>query len=247
MDVEHSGFWYGRETMKKRFYRNVTTEAGSAGHRVLLDGRAVRSPAKRECSLPSEHLASAIATEWDSQQDEIDPATMPLFSLAVTVIDRVTPQRADLVAEMIAYGGSDLLCYRADDDELAGRQASQWQPWLEWSDNILGAPLEVASGIMPVTQPATSLARFDAVLGQHDDWELGALHRAVALSGSLVLGLAFLRGEIDHRKLFETAFLDELWQVERWGSDFEAEDRRGFIQGELDDVARFLGLLGAVR
>ena len=60
-------------------------------------------------------------------QDEIDPATMPLFSLAVTVIDRVTPQRADLVAEMIAYGGNDLLCYRADDDELAGRQASQWQ------------------------------------------------------------------------------------------------------------------------
>ena len=247
MDVEHAGFWHGWETMKKRFYKNVTTEAGSVGHRVLLDGRPIRSPAKRECSLPSERLASAIATEWDSQRDEIDPATMPLFSLAATVIDRVTPQRVDLVAEMIAYGGNDLLCYRADDDELAGRQASQWQPWLEWSGTILGAPLDVASGIMPVTQPATSLARFGAVLGQHDDWELGVLHRAVALSGSLVLGLAFLRGEIDQRKLFETAFLDELWQVEKWGSDFEAEDRRGFIQGELDDVARFLSLLGAVR
>ena len=247
MDVEHAGFWYGRETMKKRFYRNVTTEAGSVGHRVLLDGRAVRSPAKRECSLPSEHLARAIATEWDSQQDEIDPATMPLFSLAVTVIDRVTPQRADLVAEMIAYGGNDLLCYRADDDELAGKQASQWQPWLEWSDAILNAPLEVASGIMPVTQPTTSLAQFDAVLSQHDDWELGMLHRVVALSGSLVLGLAFLRDEIDQRKLFETAFFDELWQVERWGSDLEAEDRRGCIQGDLDNVARFLSLLGAVR
>ena len=148
---------------------------------------------------------------------------------------------------MIAYGGNDLLCYRADDDELAGRQASQWQPWLEWSDTILGAPLEVASGIMPVTQPVTSLDRFDAVLSQHDDWELGMLHRSVALGGSLVLGLAFLRGEIDQKKLFETAFLDELWQVERWGSDFEAEDRRGFIQGELNDVARFLSLLGAVR
>ena len=233
--------------MKKRFYKNVTTEAGSVGHRVLLDGRAVRSPAKRECSLPSEHLASAIATEWDSQQDKIDPATMPLFSIAVTVIDRVTPQRADLVTEMIAYGGNDLLCYRADDDDLAGIQASHWQPWLEWSNTILGAPLEVTSGIMPVTQPATSLARFAAVLGQHDDWELGVLHRAVALGGSLVLGLAFLRGEIDHKKLFETAFLDELWQVERWGKEFEAEDRRGFIQGELDDAARFLSLLGAVR
>ena len=246
MDVEHAGFCYRRETMKKRFYRNVTTDAGSSGYRVLLDGRAVRSPAKRLFSLPSKHLAIAIATEWDSQHDEIDPTTMPLFSLAVTVIDRVTPQRADLVAEMIAYGGNDLLCYRADDDELASRQASQWQPWLEWSDTILGAPLEVASGIMPVTQPVTSLDRFDAVLSQHDDWELGMLHRSVALGGSLVLGLAFLHGEIDQRKLFETAFLDELWQVERWGSDFEAEDRRGFIEGELNDVARFLSLLGEV-
>ena len=99
---------------------------------------------------------------------------------------------------------------------------------------------------MPVTQPATSLARFDAVLGQHDDWELGVLHRAVVLWLACPR-LAFLRGEIDQRKLFETAFLEELWQVERWGSDFEAEDRRGFIQGELDDVARFLSLLGVVR
>jgi chaperone required for assembly of F1-ATPase len=67
------------------------------------------------------------------------------------------------------------------------------------------------------------------------------------MGGSLVLGLAFLRGEIDQKKLFETAFLDELWQVERWGSDFEAEDRRGFIQTELDDVATFLRLLGAAQ
>ena len=233
--------------MKKRFYRNVTTETGSGGHRVLLDGRVVRSPAQREFGLPTEKLACAIVSEWDSQQEEIDPAGMPLFSLAVTVIDRVTPQRADLVAEMIAYGGNDLLCYRADDDELARRQASQWQPWLEWSSDVLNAPLQIVSGIMPVTQPTASLARLKVAVDQHDDWELGMLHRVVAMGGSLVLGLAFLRGEINQKKLFETAFLDELWQVERWGSDFEAEDRRGFIQTELDDVATFLRLLGAAQ
>ena len=49
--------------MKKRFYRNVTTETGSDGHRVLLDGRVVRSPAQREFGLPTEKLARAIASE----------------------------------------------------------------------------------------------------------------------------------------------------------------------------------------
>ncbi len=234
--------------MKKRFYKNVTIEAGSGGHRVLLDGHAVRSPAQREFRLPTEKLARAIASEWESQKDEIDPAGMPLFSLAVTVVDRVTPHRADLVCEMIAFGGNDLLCYRADDDdELARRQASQWQPWLEWSSNVLNAPLQIASGIMPVTQPPASLAGLKVAVDKHDDWELGMLHRAVSMGGSLVLGLAFLRGKIDQKKLFKTAFLDELWQVKRWGSDFEAEDRRGFIQAELDDVATFLRLLGAVQ
>ena len=247
MDVIYAEFCYRRQTMKKRFYRNVTTETGSDGHRVSLDGRVVRSPAQRDFGLPTEKLARAIASEWDSQQDEIDPARMPLFSLAVTVIDRVTPQRVDLVAEMIAYGGSDLLCYRADDDELARRQASQWQPWLEWSSNVLNAPLQIALGVMPIKQPTASLDGFKMAVDQHEDWELGMLHRAVTMGGSLVLGLAFLRGEIDQKKFFETAFLEELWQVERWGSDLEAEDRRGFIQTELDNVATFLRLLGAAK
>ena len=233
--------------MKKRFYSTVTTESHGNGHLVLLDGRVARSPENRECSLPSEELANAIAAEWESQQDEIDPTAMPFFSLAVTVIDRVTPQRAGLVAEMLAYGGNDLLCYRAEDAELSNRQKRQWQPWLDWSDKALGAPLNVASGVMPVAQPSASLAQFDVALRQHDDWELGMLYRTVTLGGSLVLSLAFLRGKMDQQTLFETAFLDELWQVEKWGNDPEASERRSIIQNEFSDVAGFLTLLGTVR
>ncbi len=233
--------------MKKRCYRTVTTESHGDGHRVLLDGQIVRSPEKRECSLPSKELANTIAFEWESQQGEIDPTAMPFFSLAVTVIDRVTPRRAHISDEILAYGGNDLLCYRADDAELSHRQTRQWQPWLDWADKALGAPLNVASGVMPVNQPSASLAQLDVALGQHDDWELGMLHRTVTLGGSLVLSLGFLRGKMDHQTLFETAFLDELWQAEKWGNDPEAAKRRSFIQDELSDIAGFLSLLGAVR
>ena len=52
--------------------------------------------------LPSAPLAHAVAAEWDEQGDEIDPSTIPLFSLAVTVLDRVTPQRAAILDELAA-------------------------------------------------------------------------------------------------------------------------------------------------
>ena len=230
-------------SVRKRFYKTVSVGEDATGSFIELDGRMLRSPAKSQLVVPGHGLAKAIAEEWDSQGDEIDPASMPLFSLAVTVVDRVMPQRPELVREMLAYGGNDLLCYRADDDELAAHQHEKWQPWLDWSATRLGASLQVATGIMPVRQPQAALTAFDAAIEAHDDWELGMLHRAVALGGSLVLGLAFLRREMDHAALFEAAFADELWQVHKWGSDYEAEDRRTAIRDELGEVTRFLDLL----
>ena len=109
--------------------------------------------------------------------------------------------------------------------------------------DTLGAELYVGTGIMPVTQPDASLAALQDAIATHDDWQLGMLHRAVTLGGSLVLGLAMLRGEMDADALFDTAFLDELWQSEKWGSDWEAEDRRALIRGEIGQAHRFLALV----
>ena len=72
---------------------------------------------------------------------------------------------------------------------------------------------------------------------------MGVLHRAVSLGGSLVLGLGFVAGRLDAEQLFNTAFLDELWQNEKWGRDYEAEDRQNYICAELVEAARFLQLL----
>ena len=70
------------------------------------------------------------------------------------------------------------------------------------------------------------------------------LHRATTLSGSLTLGLRFVDMVIDDERMFRLAFLDELWQNEKWGTDFEAADRHKCLRTELQDVSRFLALLG---
>ena len=231
---------------KKRFYKTVSLAEESGGLAVTLDGRVVKTPAGTAALLPSHRLADAVAGELDAQGEEIDAGSMPVFSLAVTVIDRVTPQRGAILDELTAYGGNDLICYQdGEDAELAARQAEGWGPWLDWARADLGAPLQVARGIMPVMQPQASLDALSAAAATHDDWELGMLYRATTLGGSLVLGLAMLGGRMDADGLFEAAFLDELWQAEKWGSDWEAEDRRALIRGELGQVHHFLTLLRA--
>src|SRR5687768_15600135 len=97
----------------KRVYRAVSTRPAEGGWGIALDGKPMRTPGKNDLAVPSEALAAAIAAEWDAQQDEIRPATMPLTRLAATAIDRTAVQRELVVAETAGYAGTDLVCYRA--------------------------------------------------------------------------------------------------------------------------------------
>jgi chaperone required for assembly of F1-ATPase len=94
---------------------------------VLLDGRAVKTPAGGSLAAPSRPLAQAIAAEWDAQGERIDPATMPLTRLANTIIDGVAPDPGPVADEIVKYLGSDLVCYRADTPEgLVRLQSRNW-------------------------------------------------------------------------------------------------------------------------
>jgi chaperone required for assembly of F1-ATPase len=97
----------------KRFYRQAETVSVGSGYGVALDGRPVRTPAKRDLKLPTAALAAAIAAEWNSQEADIRPARMPLTQLANTAIDRVNSQRDLIVRQVADYAGTDLVCYRA--------------------------------------------------------------------------------------------------------------------------------------
>jgi chaperone required for assembly of F1-ATPase len=230
----------------RRFWTEARIEAGAQGWEVRLDGRAVRTPAKAPLVLPTRALAEAIAGEWREQGDRIDPRTMPLTRAANAAIDKVAPQRAEIAAMLAAYGETDLLCHRAEGPaELVRRQASAWDPLLGWAAETLGAPLVVTAGVISVPQPAASLVRLAAEVEALGPFELAAFHDLVALSGSLVIGLAALRGAGEGAALWQASRIDETWQAELWGADAEAaaagaERRRDFLQ-----ALRFLDLCRA--
>jgi chaperone required for assembly of F1-ATPase len=241
----------GRDAAKplpRRFYKlvEVGPADASGGRAILLDGRTVRTPGKRELRLASRALAEAVATEWDVQRTAIDPATMPLTRLVNTAIDGVETQKADVAADIIKYAGSDLICYRADYPEgLTRRQEALWDPVLAWAAERHGASFTVASGIMPVTQPAEAGQRVANAVAPLDTLRLTALHVMTTLMGSALLALAVIDGRLTPEAAWEAAHVDEDWQIAEWGEDSEAAARRERRWHEMQAASALARLVAA--
>ena len=209
---------------RRRFWEAAAPVAEGGGFGIRLDGRPLRTPAGALLVVPSAGLAAAIAAEWDALDGEIRPERLPFTRATNVAIDRVAPDPGPVVAAVADYGGSDLLCYRAAGPAgLAERQAAGWDPWLVWSARALDAPLVAVTGVMPTPQSPASLAALRAAVAAEDAFGLTALHELVALSGSLVLGLAVARGALAAPEAWALSRLDETWQAGQWGEDPEAE------------------------
>jgi chaperone required for assembly of F1-ATPase len=212
------------EWAAKRFWKMAEVAPAEGGFQVLLDGRALRTPARRPVEVPAEALASALAAEWQAQPEVIDPRAMPMSRMTNSAIDTVAQNRDHVIDTIAAYGDSDLLCYRAAHPEgLVARQAAVWNPLLDWAAAALGARLEVHTGVMHRPQPPAALGALRAAVAARGPFQLAALHELVALSGSLVIGLRAAAGDSDIEALWAASRLDEIWQSDLWGVDDEAE------------------------
>lgn len=236
------------EWKAKRFWKAADVLREGDGWTVALDGRPVRTPGKQPLILPTEALARAIAAEWDAQDGAIDPYSMPMTRAANSTVEKVRPQREAVATMLAEYGGTDLLCYRADaPEDLARRQAAGWDPLIDWAAVSLQAPLRITEGIVPVQQDNLALAALAGHIAAHDDFALTALHDLVTIPGSLVLGLAVTQGRIDAAQAFELSRLDEEFQAEQWGRDAESDEAAEGRRLALTNAERFLQLSRAGR
>lgn len=229
---------------QKRFWKAAEAQPVDGGYAIVLDGRPVKTPAKAALHVPTRALAQAVAAEWDAQEDDVRPETMPVTRSANAAIDKVRIQHPEVAAMLSDYGDSDLLCYRAASPaELAARQAAAWDPLLDWAETRYRARLETRLGIMHAGQDAAALQRLAAAVAAHDAFEMTALHDLVSISGSLVIGLAVSEGHIDAQAGWDVSRIDELWQEEQWGADEEATRMAAHKHAAFLHAARFLTLV----
>lgn len=223
----------GRPELPKRFYKTAGVAETDEGFAVLLDGKGVKTPGRRPLTAPSRALAEALAAEWARQGERIDPSSMPLTRLVNSAIDGVAGQMAEVEADVVKYARSDLVSYRAAEPaRLAEAQAKAWDPLIAFAAERLGAELVSTEGIVFVAQPEAAAAAIARAVRAHagDDaaapFRLAALHTMTTLTGSCVIALAVALREIDIDGAWALAHVDEDFQMNAWGADPEAVERR---------------------
>jgi len=228
----------------KRFWKDVAVVAGDGGWAIALDGRPVRTPQRAPLAVANPALAEAIAAEWRSVGESIDPAAMPMTGLTNAAIDIALPDPAVFAQPIAAYAATDLLCYRDDRDAaLQAEQAAAWNPILAWAEDRFGVEFAITQGVLPIDQPPATVAALRDAVFAVDPWRMTALTPLVTVGGSLVAGLACIHAAFDAERLWEAVSLDELYQERRWGADSEAQKTRAAHKRDWDNAVQFLGLL----
>ena len=228
----------------KRFWKGVTVAPDAGGWTIKLDGRPVRTPARALLSVPWEGLAEAIAKEWRSVAETIDPRAMPLTGLANAAIDRVATDRESFAEKLARYAEADLLCYRAEGPRgLVERQEEEWDPLLAWARRRFDVDFAMTAGLTHIPQPEATVKRLSHALGALDPFRLAGFSPLVTIGGSLVAALAVLQKAIAAEQAWDAVSVDERWQLEQWGSDTEAETALENRRRDFLAAARFLDLL----
>jgi len=235
--------------LRRPFYQEVSVAEGDGACGVRLDGRPVKTPARRVLAAPTRALAEALAVEWRAQGDIIEPGPMPLTRLANSIIDGVADAPEPVAREVGDYLACDLLLYRAASPrDLVERQAQAWDPVIDWTRAALGATFVTGTGLRFVAQSADALAAARAAIPRdasnaNDLWRLGAVHAITTLTGSALLALALLHGRLTIEEAWTAAHVDEDWNMEQWGRDELALARRSARFAEMQAAGRVMDLL----
>lgn len=204
---------------RKRFYKNVSISKSGRSYEVNLDRNKLKTPLGTLFRVPSEPLAIAVATEWDSQKDMIRRHSMYLTSLCNTAIDNPTERPKETVIQSILHFlETDTLCFRLDEPpELAELQTKHWDPLLSWFNNRYSAEIKPTSSIISPTIPENTQESLKGHLRSHSDWSLVGFESAVHSLKSVILAFALVDREIDPETALKLSRLELEFQVSKWG------------------------------
>jgi len=210
----------------------------------------VKCPSGTVLIAPTKALAEKLQAEWSAQENTIVPDTMPLTQILTTQIDRVSRERNAMETALFKYLDTDLLCYRAGADPAGQREAQEqmWNPWLDWFKEKFGVNLETTHSITALTQPEEAHKKVRDYITALDDARFTAMQLVAALSGSIILGLAFAEHAITPQQIFDCTHVEEdfkgrIYDKDKYGLDPLEEKKDAAMMRDLKAAEKFLKLL----
>ena len=131
---------------------------------------------------------------------------------------------------------------------MAKQQKETWDRWLTWFDEHFESPLAVTFGLEALTQDSGTHKQIWNYLEALDEYYFTILQIVTSLTGSIVLGLAFIEHEAGPEDVFIASELEETYHAqianeEVHGADPVTERRQKAMKLDLDAAKRFLSLL----
>ena len=100
---------------RSRFYKHAAVAEDGAGFVVHLDGKPVKTPHRvRSWRCPRARSRKPLPANGRRRGEKLHLENMPLTRFANTGNELGAEHRAKAAERILAYGKSDLLCYRAE-------------------------------------------------------------------------------------------------------------------------------------
>uniref|UniRef100_A0A8C6NB53 ATP synthase mitochondrial F1 complex assembly factor 2 n=1 Tax=Melopsittacus undulatus TaxID=13146 RepID=A0A8C6NB53_MELUD len=216
----------GSTEERKRFYQNVSISQGEGGFEINLDHRKLKTPQAKLFTVPSEALAIAVATEWDSQKDTIKFYTMHLTTLCNTALDNPTQRsKMQLIRAAVKFLETDTVCYRVEEPPaLAELQKNEWDPIVAWAEERYNVAIGSSTSILGPNIPASTKDTFVSHLASYNMWALQGIEYIITQLKSLILSMGVIDRHITVEKAVLLSRLEEEYQIQRWGNVEWAHD-----------------------
>lgn len=157
-----------------------------------------------------------------------------------TAEHEVSAHRADTIDRLAGFARHDVLLFWSDENELYAKQLEQWQPILDWIKNQFTLEFQTTNGLETPTQNEALTDLLKTELEHLSNKDLTAIYAAATHMRSVLLALALLKGKISAAEAFELSELEELYQIQKWGMDEEAENRRQMLKHFLLETENFI-------
>lgn len=150
----------------------------------------------------------------------IQPATMPMMTLASTAIDLVAVDPAPVHATCLSFLPTDSALFFTDEEDrlLLQLQEEHYSPSIQWMESVIGSPLTRGRGLRGKIphSPATH-ARIKGIVERLEPFALTCLQAATMESKSLILALTLVARARSLQQIIAASRVEEEFQIGIWG------------------------------